>query len=76
MVVDGIDFNVDFAVKCEKKAWIDRHAGMFPTLSEDKRQKLLSGVYDRVTGSLTHGPSPKERGERDSGTFSKKSDTD
>jgi len=57
MVIDGIDFNVEFAKSSEKQAWIDRHIGISPPAPPDggveERQKFLSGVYDRLIASAS-----------------------
>ena len=64
MVVDGIDFNADFAARSEKQAWMERHSGLCGHLTDEQRQKFLSGVYDRLTGRAASGkPNEKAKPE-------------
>ena len=49
MIIDGIDFNVEYAKSTPEKDWINRHLSICSNVAESDRETYLQKVYGKLT---------------------------
>lgn len=63
MIFEGVNFNEQSVRKMKKKDFIDAHKSVFWLDRDEKeREKMLSDVYDTITGAGKKPPMPKGEG--------------
>jgi hypothetical protein len=69
MKIDKIDFNANRTAGMTKEGWVKMHLGICSHIVEGEREKYLSDVYERLTGSSKRDGGDRSRPKSTLGTL-------